>query len=177
MHKDGTSLSPSPERTFSQRTPERVSNQMPAPRAGAPKQMRVPQSAQVPLSGQFPCWALGEGGEMLLRCSSVALSLLVFKASSLEASQVQVLKVREARCGVLTLRSPGRSSRFWFLPTLGHHPGNGVYGKIVSQPLLPPLTWAVAHSPDVSEPFGQFSGYFSEEVVPYVIVGCCVHGS
>ena len=52
------------------------------------------------------------------------------------------LKSWDARCEVQILCSSGRSSELWsFLPVADRCAKGGVYGEIVSRPLLPVLMW------------------------------------
>ena len=59
------------------------------------------------------------------------------------------LKSLGAGCGVPTLCSSVRSSGFEFPPDSGLHAGGGVYGEIVSQPLLPISMCFSSHFPGV----------------------------
>lgn len=55
------------------------------------------------------------------------------------------------------------------LETVGYRTRDGVYGKIVSQPLLPTLMWAFPCLPDTQESFRQQPlVFFSEDVGPYI---------
>lgn len=56
------------------------------------------------------------------------------------------------------------------LPIVGRHTRDGVYGEIVSQPLLPALVWSCSHSPDVLELLRQFLGVFFQVKLFHILL-------
>lgn len=154
------------------------SKQMPASQADAPRQANepLPNTVREPLAGPLPSWPLrqvslcSQARELFTQMVLWTWALLVFKATLFGGlvPQVQVLKVRGAPCGVQDLFSSGRSSRFWPWVTARA----GVYGSIVSQPLLPGSTWAFSPPPTCRSHVASFCFCFCfpDKVVPYVTV-------
>lgn len=159
--------------------PKYESKQIPASQADAARQANepLPNTVREPLAGPLPSWPLRQvslcsrARELFTQMVLWTWALLVFKATLFWGlvPQVQVLKVRGAPCGVQDLFSSGRSSRFWPWVTARA----GVYGSIVSQPLLPGSTWAFSPPPTCRSHVASFffvCFFFPDKVVPYVTV-------
>lgn len=56
-----------------------------------------------------------------------------------------------------------------FLPVVGHHARSGVYGKIMSQLLLPTLMWFLSHFLKCSSRSNSSQVFLC--IVPYAAVG------
>lgn len=111
-------------------SPKWVSNQMSTPQTGAPPPI-CPRSHAGPRAGK----------SFKICCNLVALSLLFSKLVLLGACHLGV-SLKSQGVGAMWVFNPSlpREKLRVLHPDSGSHTASGIYGEIVSQPLLPAVT-------------------------------------
>lgn len=85
-------------------------------------------------------------------------------------SYVQILKVGVPDLGYKTFAPRGEAPGFEFLTSVSDNAGDGVYGKIVSQPFLPALMWFSSLICPMWRGCSISFLFFPEEIVAYIAI-------